>query len=54
MGEIRFELDQGVALLTLDRPDAIEGVRVHLERPPPRSTLRVSRDGPEWPGEGGA
>jgi enoyl-CoA hydratase/carnithine racemase len=33
----------------MGRADAVEGVMAYLERRPPRWTLRVSRDWPEWP-----
>jgi enoyl-CoA hydratase/carnithine racemase len=33
----------------MGRADAIEGVVAYLERRRPEWTLRVSRDGPEWP-----
>jgi enoyl-CoA hydratase/carnithine racemase len=47
VGRLETELHRHL----MGRPDAIEGVRAHLERRPPRWTLRVSRDWPEWLGE---
>jgi enoyl-CoA hydratase/carnithine racemase len=44
-------LETELHLHLMGKPDAIEGVRAHLERRPPRFTLSVSRDWPEWPGE---
>jgi enoyl-CoA hydratase/carnithine racemase len=46
-------LETGLHLHLMGKPDAIEGVRAHLERRPPRFSLRVSRDWPEWPEEDG-
>jgi len=45
-------LETELHLHLMGRPDAIEGVRAHLERRPPEFSLRVARDWPEWPGEG--
>jgi enoyl-CoA hydratase/carnithine racemase len=45
-------LETELHLHLMGRPDAIEGVRAHLERRPPRFSSRVNRDWPEWPGEG--
>jgi len=42
-------LETQLHLHLMGRPDAIEGVRAHLERRPPRWQLGVSRDWPEWP-----
>jgi len=47
MGRLETELH----LHLMGKPDAIEGVRAHLERRPPCWQLRVSRDWPEWPDE---
>jgi enoyl-CoA hydratase/carnithine racemase len=46
VGRLETELHRHL----MGRPDAIEGVRAHLERRPPRWRLQVSRDWPEWPG----
>jgi enoyl-CoA hydratase/carnithine racemase len=45
-------LETELHLHLMGKPDAIEGVRAHLERRPPNFQLRVSRDWPGWPGEG--
>jgi enoyl-CoA hydratase/carnithine racemase len=47
-------LETELHLHLMGKPDALEGVRAHLERRPPRFSLQVSRDWPEWPDEGGA
>jgi enoyl-CoA hydratase/carnithine racemase len=50
VGRLETELHRHL----MGKSDAIEGVRAHLERRPPRFSLRVNRDWPEWPdGEGG-
>jgi enoyl-CoA hydratase/carnithine racemase len=49
VGRLETELHRHL----MGKPDAVEGVWAHLERRPPRFSLQVGRDWPEWPGEEG-
>jgi enoyl-CoA hydratase/carnithine racemase len=48
VGRLETELHRHL----MGKPDAVEGVRAYLERRPPRFSLGVNRDWPDWPEEG--